>query len=129
VTPRDPAYTTCHALLEAIKVQSITLFEPWLVLAEVAGPVSRMLRDPMRGRVYADIIRTFPNIMFVALDESLAQAAADLAADHFLRGADAIYAAVAQRYNVPLISLDDEHRQRLQKLIPVLTPAQALAML
>ena len=55
VSPSDPEYATCHALIEALQARAITLFEPWLLLAEVSGPVSRLLRDPMRGRLYADI--------------------------------------------------------------------------
>ena len=129
VSPSDPEYATCHALIEAFQARAITLFEPWLLLVEVGGPVSRLLRDPIRGRLYADIVRTFPNTVFVALDEVLAREAADLAADHFLRGADAVYAAIARRYNTPLVSLDDEHHRRLTALTTVLTPAQVLASL
>jgi len=129
VSPGDPEYATCHALLEALRTRAVMLFEPWLLMAEVGGPVSRLLRDPIRGRLYADIVRAFPHTVFVALDEALAREAADLAADHFLRGADAVYAAVARRYNTSLVSLDDEHHRRLTALLTVLTPAQALASL
>lgn len=129
VSPGDSEYAACHALLEALRARTIPLFEPWLLLAEVGGPVSRLLRDPIRGRLYTDIVRSFPNTVFVPLDEELAREAADLAADHFLRAADAVYATVARRYAVPLVSLDDEHHRRLATLLTVLTPAQALASL
>ncbi|MCU0491427.1 MAG: type II toxin-antitoxin system VapC family toxin [Chloroflexaceae bacterium] len=129
VMPGDPAYATCHALLEAIQTRNIELYEPWLLLAEVSGPVSRLLRDPMRGRLYADIVRTFPNSQFVALDEVLGREAAELAADRALRGADAVYAVIARRYGCTLVSLDNEHHQRLHGIVPVMTPTAALAEL
>lgn len=125
----DPEYATCHALLEALHTRALPLYEPWLILAEVGGPVARLLRDPMRGRIYADIVRSFPNTTFVDLDEGLAHEAAELAADYFLRGADAVYGAVARRYGCTLASLDDEHHQRLKAILPVLTPADALTTL
>jgi predicted nucleic acid-binding protein len=128
-TPSDPAYQVCHELLSAIRQQQITLYEPWLLLAEVAGPVGRLLRDPVRGRVYADIVHSFPNTTFVDVDEAIGRAAAELAADRFIRGADAVYPVIAQRYGCSLVSLDDEHQRRLPGYVVVLTPAEALKQL
>jgi len=56
----------------------------------------------------------------------MAQQAADIAAQYRLRGVDAVYAAVALRFGCPLVTLDDEQRQRLAKVIPTRTPAGAL---
>jgi predicted nucleic acid-binding protein len=70
-TSSDPAYATCHALLDALRTQALALYEPWLLLAEVGGPISRLLRDPIRGRLYADIVRSFPNTTFVSLTKHL----------------------------------------------------------
>ncbi len=128
-TPIDPAYHTCHALLAALLARAAPLYEPWLLLAEIGGSVSRLLRDPIRSRLYTEIVRTFPNTTFVALDEPLARETSDLAADYFLRGADALYAAVARRHGCVLISLDAEHHQRLGAILTILTPTGALAAL
>jgi predicted nucleic acid-binding protein len=57
------------------------------------------------------------------------QRALVLAAQHGLRGADAVYAAVAQQAGCTLISLDHEHLTRLVGLISVQTPEAALAEL
>jgi predicted nucleic acid-binding protein len=59
----------------------------------------------------------------------LADQALPLAAQHRLRGADAVYAAVALAYTTTLISLDNEHLNRLSGIVSVLTPAQALAQI
>ncbi|RRR72295.1 MAG: hypothetical protein EI684_10245 [Candidatus Viridilinea halotolerans] len=57
----------------------------------------------------------------------MAQEAAYLAADRAIRGADAVYVAVAQRYRCALVSLDREQRERAALLVPTLTPTEALA--
>ena len=70
-----------------------------------------------------------PNVTVVPLDMVLGQQALELAAQHGLRGADAVYAVVAQRAACTLISLDNEHLTRLPDIVRVQTPEEALAEL
>ncbi len=126
-SPNDPGYGVCSELLEIIKSRAIPLFEPLLVLPEVAGAISRVFRDPMRGRIYADLLRDLPNTTYVPIDTEFTREAEELAADYFLRGADATYAVVARRYGATLVSLDDEHHRNLSGILTVQTPAEALA--
>lgn len=128
-SPNDPDYTVCRDFIDIIQARAIPLYEPWLVLPEVAGAVSRVFREPMRGRVYADLLRDLPNTTYVALDADFSREVEELAADFFLRGADATYAAVARRYACTLVSLDQEHRRRLSAILTVQTPTEALATL
>jgi predicted nucleic acid-binding protein len=65
----------------------------------------------------------------IALDELLLDAAAELAADRALKGAEAIYVAVAQHHSCTLVSLDREQRERAARLVPAMTPGEALAAL
>lgn len=55
--------------------------------------------------------------------------AAEIAGDYALRGADAIYVAVAQRHGTTLVSLDREQRERAAPVVATATPAEALASL
>jgi predicted nucleic acid-binding protein len=127
--PRDPDHRICRALLEQLASTSTPVTMPLLVLAEVAGALSREFRDPLRARIFIDLLTTLPNVTFVALDAGLAQEAAYLAADRAIRGADAVYVAVARRHGCALVSLDREQRERAALLVPTLTPAEALAKL
>jgi predicted nucleic acid-binding protein len=70
-----------------------------------------------------------PNITMVALDVALSHQARALAAQYGLRGADAVYAAVAQQAGSTLISLDHEHLTRLGSIVMVRTPAAVLTEL
>jgi predicted nucleic acid-binding protein len=117
----------CHELLEYLHAGGVTLIEPLILLAEVAGPLSRLYHDPMRARVYVEILRTLPHLRLVVLDDALGYEAAELAADLALRGMDAIYVAVARRYGCILVTFDDDVRRRAGTVITVQTPAEALA--
>jgi predicted nucleic acid-binding protein len=95
----------------------------------VAATVSRTRSDPIRARLTAASIAAFGHIQLVLLDDTLAQDAAELAADRALRGADALYVAVARRYGCALVTLDREQRERAAPVVRTLTPAEALAEL
>jgi predicted nucleic acid-binding protein len=45
---------------------------------------------------------------------------------HRLRGADAVYAAIARRYATTLVTRDEQQRQRASDVVPCLTPQEAL---
>jgi len=95
---------------------------PTIVLAEIAGAISRRTRDAHSANEAVNTITRIPTLRLVTLDRRLAQVAARLAADHALRGADAVYAAVASELELPLITFDDEQLKRTQGLITALSP-------
>jgi predicted nucleic acid-binding protein len=97
------------------------------MLAEVAGAISRTRNDPVQAEAFATTLGRLPNVTVVALDVALGYQARALAAQHGLRGADAVYAAVAQQAGCTLISLDHEHLTRLGSIMMVRTPAAVLA--
>lgn len=124
---REPDHAACHELIEQLVAREIPIIVPLIVLAEVAGTVSRTRRDPIAGRIAAAALRDIPCIRFLPLDEALAQDATEIAADCALRGADAIYVAVARRTGSALVSLDREQRTRAASVVTVMTPQEALA--
>lgn len=129
IDPESPQHRTCQLLLERLDQRAIPVIVPRLLLTEIAGAVRRVLRDPICARLSADAWRSLPHVQIVTLDDALIDAAADLAADYALRGADAVYVAVARQQHCTLSSLDREQRERANALIPVLTPDEALAAL
>jgi predicted nucleic acid-binding protein len=129
LNPREPNHALCRELLERIATQHIPMIEPTMLGVEIAGTLSRELRDPMRGRLAITMLQELPNLTLIALDDALAEVAATIAADRTLRGADAVYVAVAQRYGTTLVSLDREQRERAAPLVTVMTPQEALAAL
>lgn len=125
----DPDYATCHNLLSALDRQQIPVIVPNLLLVEVAGAMSRTRRDPIRARLITTAIESLKYVQFIPLNDDLTREATEIAADRGLRGADAVYVAVARHHNCILVSLDREQRERAQPLVRAITPEEALAEL
>ena len=92
---REAGYDLSRQLLELLRTRALALIEPTLALAEVTGAISRSRQDPGRAQAFATTLGQLPNITVVPLDTALGQRALELAAEYGLRGADAVYAAVA----------------------------------
>jgi predicted nucleic acid-binding protein len=95
---------------------------PVLMLAEVAGAISRRTSKPdLANRTLTDLLR-LPGLRLVAVDRRLGREAAELAASAGLRGADAVYAALARHLSIPLMTWDVELRQRVGDSLEVVQP-------
>jgi prevent-host-death family protein len=80
-------------------------------------PPSAAWGDAALARDFANALSRLPNLVLVNLDTTLAQQAADAAAQYRLRGSDAVYAVVALRFGSALITLDREQHDRLAKVV------------
>ena len=68
----------------------------------------------------------FWKLSFIPFDSDLASNAEAIAQNFFLRGADALYIALARRMNAPLVTLDSEMLERVPVVITCLSPADWL---
>lgn len=126
-SPSEPESVLSRAFLDQISAVQTPVIVPTLLRVEIAGAISRTRKDLALAREYSERLSAIPFIQWISLDFSLSQQASNLAADHGLRGADAVYAPVAVAYKYDLISLDHEHLIRLPAVLSVRTPAQWLA--
>jgi predicted nucleic acid-binding protein len=127
--PAEAGHAISLQLQTVIQSQSIPIIVPTLVLTEVAATIGRVLGDASRARAFARRLSRLPYLRFAQLTRSMALAAADLAADYRLRGADAVYVAVARQFGTTLVTLDDEQRTRAAAIVTTRIPAEALAEL
>lgn len=95
---------------------------PNLVLAEVAGGISRKLGMPAAGTTAISAIERSPGLRIVHPDEELARRAAALAATLGLRGADAVYVATAEHLSCPLVTWDNDVLNKARNVITVTRP-------
>ena len=95
---------------------------PTLLMAEVAGAIRRRTNSESWATQVVQRLTNITLIRWISVDHVLASAAAQLAIDLRLRGADAIYVAVAARFQIPLVSWDREHLERSQPLISAYSP-------
>ena len=123
MNPTEANSASSRAFLALVQREQTPLFCPTLLLVEIAAAVTRALGDARRAVALAAALRGWSNQALVPLDEVLASRAADLAATAVLRGADAVYAAVAQQYETTLVTLDRQQLERLPPLVKTARPA------
>ena len=124
--PYEAGHEESRRLLALLQEQATPIVVPTLLLPEVAAAISRGRQDADLAREFAAALSRLPHLVLIPLDTTLAQQAADVAAQYQLRGSDAVYAAVALRFGSTLITLDPEQRERVTSAILTLYPAEAL---
>ncbi len=127
LNPAEAGSLDSQAFLSYVFQNGLSVFSPTLLLVEVAAGVARAFNDTYRGVAMAQAVRGLPGQVWLPLDDLLAEESAHLGAKYRLRGADAVYAAVASRQGAVLVTLDKQQLQRLPAIITVEQPAQALA--
>jgi len=121
-TPSEPAYQVSRAFMLGVREQSVPIIVPVLLLPEISAALSRGQGKPELGLAFVQELRNFPNATFIDVNDSIATLAVEVAANHRLRGSDAVYAAVALRFGTELITLDKEQLERLPKVLDVRQP-------
>jgi predicted nucleic acid-binding protein len=124
---REPGHLVSRQFLEVVRDQALPIIVPNVMLVEVAGAISWTRHAPVQAQAFATALRRLPHVAVRVLDEGCALHALTLAAQHGLRGADAVYTAVAREAGSTLVTLDNEHLTRLVTLMMVCTPAVVLA--
>jgi len=119
---RDIHHLESRQWLDGYLATEAALVAPTLLLPEVAGAVARRTGTANLGRQAVAQILQAPGLRLVPLGSDLAMEAAWAAADLQLRGADAVYVAVAYTLNLPLITWDQELQASAGGYIQVLHP-------
>src|SRR5437879_6822561 len=82
-------------MLAEIQERDDAIIVPTLIVAEIASAVARASDDTAGALRYANVTAELPHLTLVGLTPALVRRAAELGATHRLRGADAVYLAVA----------------------------------
>jgi predicted nucleic acid-binding protein len=115
-------------LLSLLQSQAVPLIAPTLLLPEVAAAISRGYHDADSARHFAARLRRLPHLILVPIDQTLALQAQEVAAQHRLRGADAVYVSVAQRFACPIVTLDCEQHDRVADVLQTFYPKELLPL-
>jgi predicted nucleic acid-binding protein len=124
--PHEEGHAESLAILGAITEGGDPIVVPTLLLPEIASAAARASDDGTGALQYAAATAGLPHLTLVSLTPTTARQAAELAASHRLRGADAVYVAVARRYGTTLVSRDEEQRSRGSAVVTCHTPEEAL---
>lgn len=125
--PHEEGHAGSLEILTAIQDRGDPVIVPTLLVPEIASAVARATDDSAGAMQYAHAAAALSHVTLVPLTPALARQASELAATHRLRGADAVYLAVARRYGTTLVSRDEEQRARGAAIAICQTPEQALS--
>ena len=115
----DVHHERCVAWLRERLANGESLIAPSILLPEVGGAISRRTSET-NGRSALITLRRVRTLRLVPVDAKLAALAADIAVEHGVRGADALYAAVATSLAIPLVTLDHDFRRVAERVEVVL---------
>ena len=122
--PRDAHHATSRQWYGPWLSRNRHVNGPILLLSEVGGAIARRTGSAAIAHQAIDDLLTDPALTLFPTDGHLGEMAARLAADLHLRGADALYVALALYLDVPLITWDDQQRERASHLIEVYRPGE-----
>jgi predicted nucleic acid-binding protein len=126
LSPDEDGSDQSAEFIYQLKRQDVAFVQPTLFVPEVVASIARKQESAEIGIEILHELRKIPNLTLVDLDDDFADFASEVAANHRLRGSDAVYAAVALRFGTELITLDKEQLERLPKVLSVRAPTPSL---
>jgi len=114
----DPFSAPSRAFLAAAATHAQPLAIPALARVEVACALARRLRDAAAARRLSEGMVRSPLVREHALDAALIDKAVTAGTDALLRGADAVYHALAQHLGAVVVTWDGEVIQRGNAITP-----------
>jgi predicted nucleic acid-binding protein len=124
--PHEEGHGASLQILAIIQERGDPVVVPALIVPEIAAAVARVNANAAAALEYALAAAALPHLTLVALTHTIARQAAELATAHKLRGADAVYLAVARRYGTTLVSRDHEQCARGSSVAMCQTPEEAI---
>jgi predicted nucleic acid-binding protein len=118
----DVHHGASDAFLDLAVANQRDLNIPNLALAEIAGVFARQTGKARLAARTVRAVLALPRVQRHGLNDALGDRAAALAANCRLRGADAVYVALAEALDQPLITLDGEILERSSRVIEVEAP-------
>ena len=88
------------------------------LLSEVTGAISRGVGDSTLAHRVVRQLAHSEVIQLISVTLAVAEQAASIAAEHGIRGCDAVYVALAEQLSQALVTLD---RQQLERGVAVVT--------
>jgi predicted nucleic acid-binding protein len=123
----DQNHAASSQWLTKVARQRSWLTAPMILLAEVAGALSRRTGDSALARRCVRRLETLPHTRFFDVGLGSGRRASVIASDLRLRGSDAIYVSLGVDLGMQLVTWDEQQRQRAGSLISAASPLELLA--
>jgi predicted nucleic acid-binding protein len=122
INAREPEHASSWAWFEQAQASREPLFAPVILLAEVAAALSRGVESSALARRVVEQLLRAQVIELAPVTLTVATRAAAIAADHLIRGCDAVYLALAEQLNIELVTLDRQQLERGAAVAPTRRP-------
>ena len=122
VNAHEKEHASSWAWFEQARAAGESFVAPVILLAEVAAALSRGMGDPtlahrvVQQLAHAEVVELIPITM------AMAEQAAEIAAEHRIRGCDALYLALADQLSDTLVTLDRQQLERGAALVTIRAP-------
>ena len=120
---QDAFHDLTRRWLDAQREHGVQFVAPTLLLVEVAAAISRRTGDRELAKQAVEALQALPDLRLVEMDQNVVQSAVNAGADLGVRGADAMYIAVAQQLSLPLATLDKDQFERAKGLVETIEVA------
>lgn len=120
--PGDPNHIIALNWISSYAQGGGSLLSPTMLVIEISSGVSRATGQPVLARRAVSQVYSLPFIRIVPMDENLVRETTSVAADHKLRGADAVFVALAKIEAMPLVTFDEEQLSRPAGVITTIRP-------
>ncbi len=122
INAHESEHISSWAWFEHTKAAQEPVVAPVILLAEVSAAISRGVGDlALAHRVVQQLLHS--NVIeLIPVTVAMAEQAAAIAADHRIRGCDAVYVALAKQLNDHLITLDRQQLVRGTAVVTVRKP-------
>jgi predicted nucleic acid-binding protein len=122
VNADESEHSSSWAWFEQARAAGESILAPVIILSEVAAALGRGVGDPsLAHRVVQQLVRS-EVIELVPVTLAIAEQAVLIAAEHRIRGCDAVYVALADQLGDTLVTLDRQQLERGAALVAVRAP-------
>jgi predicted nucleic acid-binding protein len=122
VNAHEREHSSSWAWFEHAQATGEAIVAPVMLLSEIAAALSRGIGDPtLAHRVVQQLARS-DVIELIPVTLAMAEQAAVIAAEHRIRGCDAVYVALAEQLSNVLVTLDRQQLERGAAVVPVRAP-------
>jgi predicted nucleic acid-binding protein len=118
----EAEHGACRRWLGEAVAAGEDLAAPTLVLAEVGAALGRGVEDSLLAARAVALLESGGLVELHTVTGRLGSRAASLAIDQRLRGADAVYVALAEQLGVALLTLDRQQRERSAGVVEARRP-------
>jgi predicted nucleic acid-binding protein len=122
VNAHEREHDSSWAWFEQAHAADEPIVAPVILLSEVAAALSRGVGDPTLARRVVQQLARSEMIQLIPITLAVAEQAAVIAAEHRIRGCDAVYVALAEQLNDALITLDRQQLERGAAVVTVRAP-------